>query len=78
MEPSPVLVAIREDLARLEAATALASPLDDEAMAELCPLLAAAQDAIGELAEARSGGGQLAANEPASFLGKPLDTTTSY
>ena len=33
MEPSPVLVAIREDLARLEAAAALASPLDDEAMA---------------------------------------------
>jgi hypothetical protein len=33
MEPSPVLVAIREDLARLEAAAAHASPLDDEAMA---------------------------------------------
>jgi hypothetical protein len=52
MEPSPVLVAIREDLARLEAAAALASPLDDEAMADLYPLLAATQDALGALAEA--------------------------
>jgi hypothetical protein len=42
MEPSPVIVAIREDLARLEAAAALGPPLDDEAMAELYPLLAAA------------------------------------
>jgi hypothetical protein len=31
---------------------ALGPPLDDEAMAELYPLLAAAQDAIGELTEA--------------------------
>ena len=52
IEPSPVLVAIREDLARLEAAAALGPPLDDQAMAELYPLLAAAQDAIGALAEA--------------------------
>jgi hypothetical protein len=42
MEPSPVLVAIREELARLESAAALGPPLDDEAMAELYPLLAAA------------------------------------
>jgi hypothetical protein len=52
MEPSPVLVAIREDLARLEAAAATSPPLDEQAMADLYPLLAAAQDAIGELAEA--------------------------
>jgi hypothetical protein len=49
--PSPVLVAIREDLARLEAAAALGPPFDDQAMAELYPLLTAA-DAIGELADA--------------------------
>jgi hypothetical protein len=52
MEPFPVLVAIREDLARLEAAAALGPPLADQAMAERYPLLAATQDAIGELAEA--------------------------
>jgi hypothetical protein len=44
MEPSPVLVAIREDLARLEAAAALEPPLDDQAMAGLHPLIAAAQE----------------------------------
>jgi hypothetical protein len=37
MEPSPVLVAIREDLARLEAAAALEPPLDDHAMARATP-----------------------------------------
>ena len=52
MEPSPILVVIREDLARLEAAAAQAEPLDDRALAELYPLIAAAQDALGELAEA--------------------------
>ena len=61
MDPSPVLVAIREDLARLDAAAAASPPLDEQAMAELYPLLTAAQDALGELAEAleqrvRSGG----------------------
>jgi hypothetical protein len=35
MEPSPVLVAIREDLGRLEAAAATSPPLDEQAMAEL-------------------------------------------
>jgi hypothetical protein len=35
MEPSPVLVAIREDLARLETAAAASPPLDEQAMAEL-------------------------------------------
>jgi hypothetical protein len=52
MEPSPILVAIREDLARLEAAAAASTRLAEEAMAELYPLLTAAQDALGELAEA--------------------------
>jgi hypothetical protein len=52
MEPSPVIVAIREDLARLERAAALSSALDEQAVAEIYPLLIAAQDAIAELAEA--------------------------
>jgi hypothetical protein len=52
MEQSLILVAIREDLARLEAAAALGPPVDEATLAELYPLLAAAQDAIGELAEA--------------------------
>ena len=47
-DPSPVLVAIREDLARLEAAAATSPPLDEQAMAELYPLLTAAQDALGD------------------------------
>jgi hypothetical protein len=38
-------------LARLEAAAALGPPLDDAAVAELNPLLAAVQGVIGELAE---------------------------
>jgi hypothetical protein len=42
MEPSPVVVAIREDLARHEAAAAASPPLDEQAMAEPYPLLAAA------------------------------------
>jgi hypothetical protein len=52
MEPSPILVAIREDLARLERAAGLSSALDEQAVAEIYPLLIAAQDAIAELAEA--------------------------
>jgi hypothetical protein len=53
MEQSLILVAIREDLARLEAAAAaLGPPVDEATLAELYPLLTAAQDAIGELAEA--------------------------
>ena len=52
MEASPILVAIREDLARLEAAAAASPPLDEQAMADLYPLLTAAQDALGKLAEA--------------------------
>jgi hypothetical protein len=47
-----VLLAIREGLARLEAAAATSPPLDEKAMAELYPLLTAGQDALGELAEA--------------------------
>jgi hypothetical protein len=47
-----VLIAIREELARLEAAAA-ALPFDEQAMAELYPLLAAAQQALGELAAAK-------------------------
>lgn len=35
MEPSPILVAIREDLARLEAAAAGVGALDEAALAEL-------------------------------------------
>jgi hypothetical protein len=42
-------------LARLEAAAALGPRLDDEALAELYPQLAAAQDALGRLAEGRTG-----------------------
>lgn len=52
MELSPILVAIREDLARLGAAAAGVGALDEQALAELYPLLTAAQDALGELAEA--------------------------
>jgi len=52
MEPPPILVAIREDLARLEAAAAGVGALDEQALAELYPLVTAAQDALGELAEA--------------------------
>jgi hypothetical protein len=36
----------------LEAAAALGRPVDEATLAELYPLLTAAQDAIGELAEA--------------------------
>ena len=59
MEPSPMPLAIREDLARLERAAALSSALDEQAVAEIYPLLISAQDAIAELAEAleRLGGG---------------------
>jgi hypothetical protein len=42
MEQSLILVAIREDLARLEAAAALGPPVDEAALAELYPLLTAA------------------------------------
>ena len=52
MEQSLILVAIREDLARLEAAAALGPPVDEATLSELYPLLTAAQDAIAELAEA--------------------------
>jgi hypothetical protein len=53
MEPSPVLVTIREDLARRERAAALSSAVHRR-LAEIYPLLIAAQDAIAELAEASS------------------------
>jgi hypothetical protein len=39
-----VLLAIREGLARLEAAAAASPPLDEQAMAELYPLLTAGSD----------------------------------
>jgi hypothetical protein len=42
LEPSPILVAIREDLARLEAAAAGIHSLDESQLTELYPLVAAA------------------------------------
>jgi hypothetical protein len=50
MEPSPVLVAIREDLAAWKQLLR-SGGRGDRAMAELHPLVAAALDATGELAE---------------------------
>jgi hypothetical protein len=44
LESWPVVLAIREDLARLEAAAAASPPLDEQAMAELYPLLTAGSD----------------------------------
>jgi hypothetical protein len=70
MEPFPVLVAIREDLARLEAAAALGPPLDGQAMAERYPLLPRRRTRLGSSRKHWSGGGQLAANERTSSLGE--------
>jgi hypothetical protein len=42
LDPSPILVAIRDDLARLEAAAACIHSLDEAQLAELYPLVAAA------------------------------------
>jgi hypothetical protein len=53
MEPCRILVAIREDLARLRGTGAA---LDDAAIAELYGLLTTARDALGELPEAWSVG----------------------
>jgi hypothetical protein len=52
MEPSPILVAIREDLARLEAAAAGVRSLDEAGLAELYPLVTAGPGCARELAEA--------------------------
>jgi hypothetical protein len=46
-----VLIAIREDLARLETVAALSPPLDSHAMIALYPASVAAQEALGRPAD---------------------------